>query len=77
MSDPDFDLFAQNLRDPFRIRCIMSNARRMAGRRFKSVPNWSLAMELFGVGSTYGWKICRLARIDGDSTSTTLAGGAE
>lgn len=64
----DFTQFVHRLHDPIRLQCIMSNARRISSRRFKGVPNWSLAMELFGVGATYAWRICEWARIDGDAS---------
>lgn len=43
---------------------LLANARRIAGRRYQRMPNWSFAMELFATGSGSGWQICRDAGID-------------
>lgn len=42
-------------------------ARRLAKR--KRDPNWVFAMELFGLGSTYAWGMCKRIGVDPDSTS--------
>lgn len=42
-------------------------ARRLAKR--KRDPNWVFAMELFGLGSTYAWAMCKRMGVDPDSTS--------
>lgn len=65
----DFTYVMRNLDDPIRLRVMMSGARRIAKREYKFKPNWSLAMEVFGVGSTYAWKICDRAGIDPDGVS--------
>jgi hypothetical protein len=47
---------------------IIKNARRMMPKyKRKSTANWVIAMHLFSVGSTYGWRICKDARIDPDA----------
>ncbi len=48
-------------------RTILTNARRIAATGFRKQPNWVLACELFGVGSTSAMKICRDAGIEPDS----------
>jgi hypothetical protein len=47
-------------------RIILSNARRICGERFKRLPNWSLAMEIFGLGSTWAWALCERIGVDPD-----------
>ncbi|SFF17190.1 hypothetical protein [Methylobacterium sp. yr596] len=42
-------------------------ARRLAKR--KRDPNWVFAMEMFGLGSTYAWAMCKRMGLDPDSTS--------
>lgn len=49
--------------DPY---IILSNARRICKRRYERIPNWSLAMEIFGLGSTYAWALCHRIGVDGD-----------
>lgn len=50
-----------------RERVILLNARELLSKRASRVtPNWSLAMRIFGLGSTYGWAICETAGIDPD-----------
>jgi ribosomal protein S13 len=50
-------------------RIILSNVRRLLPRNQQ--PNWVLAMEVFGVGSTYGWRICEEAGIDPEAKTLT------
>lgn len=45
-------------------RIIVANARRMAGRRWQRSPNWVLVSEVFGLGSTYSFHLCRALGID-------------
>lgn len=52
-------------------RRIFANARALAGRQFKRVPNWAFAKDLFGVGSTYAWALCEEMGIDGDACTAT------
>jgi hypothetical protein len=52
----------------FNPRVTMKNARRMATREFKRKPNWALAMELFGLGSTSAREFCGLYGIAPDAT---------
>lgn len=53
---------------------LMANCRRLLTHpKWKSSPNWVIAKELFGCGSTSGWAICREAGIDGDSTTVERA----
>ncbi|KQP52969.1 hypothetical protein ASF34_00940 [Methylobacterium sp. Leaf106] len=42
-------------------------ARRLAKR--KRDPNWVFAVEMFGLGSTYAWAMCKRMGVDPDSTS--------
>lgn len=46
---------------------IMANARRICTRFYQRLPNWALARELFGLGSTSATKLCRDAGIDPDA----------
>lgn len=48
---------------------LLRNARRIAGRRHKRKPNWVLAMDIYGVGSTFAWMLCVQNGIDADATS--------
>jgi ribosomal protein S13 len=48
-------------------RIIMSNARRIAARQYARDPNWVLAMNVFGLGSTYAHELCRRAGINPDA----------
>lgn len=50
-------------------RHILANVRRLLPR--SKQPNWALAMEVFGVGSTYGYWICKEAGIDPDAKTLT------
>ena len=45
---------------------VMANARRICKRRYQRVPNWSLAMEAFGLGSTWARALCERIGIDPD-----------
>lgn len=48
---------------------LIKAARRMAPKyRRNRDPNWVIAMNLFGVGSTFGWWICAEYGLDPDST---------
>jgi hypothetical protein len=44
-------------------RQILANVRRLYVKR-RRIPNWALAMEVYGVGSTYGFWICQEHGID-------------
>lgn len=50
--------------DPVRTRIAVSNTRRICARRWKRSPNWVLVSELFGLGSTYSFFLCRYIDID-------------
>jgi hypothetical protein len=54
------------------VRCALYNARRMAKAEYKRKPNWVLAMELFGVGSTYAHEYCKAAEVDPDGLAFQL-----
>lgn len=56
--------FAKTMREK-NPRIILANVRRLMPRN--KLPNWSLAMEVFGVGSTFGHWICQEAGIDPDA----------
>jgi hypothetical protein len=43
-------------------RTVLAAVRRLMPRNSK--PNWSLAMDVYCVGRTYGWRICQEAGID-------------
>ncbi len=45
---------------------VMANARRICKRRYQRSPNWVLAMEAFGLGSTWAWALCERIGIDPD-----------
>jgi len=40
-------------------RTILLNSRRVAGRKYAKMPNWKVAADLFGLGSTYAMMLCR------------------
>lgn len=44
------------------LRRAVINAR---GRR-KGMPRWAIAMETFGLGSTYAWQLCVRVGVDPD-----------
>jgi hypothetical protein len=48
------------------LRVIITNAYRNA-RRLKACALWAVARDIFGVGSTTAWKLCRKAGLDPDS----------
>jgi hypothetical protein len=51
-------------------RIILMNARRLLPLyKKRRVSNWSLAMEIFGVGSTWARAICARVGADPDGTS--------
>lgn len=50
-------------------RQVLAAVRRLMPRNKK--PNFSLAMDVFSVGSTYGYRICREAGIDPYGTTLT------
>lgn len=43
---------------------LLVNARRISAQRYRRMPNWAFAMELFATGSTSAWRICVDAGID-------------
>ena len=43
---------------------IVANARRICAMKWKSSPNWVLVSEVFGLGSTYSFHLCRALGID-------------
>lgn len=45
----------------------MKNARRICAKQFVTHPNWALACELFGIGSTSAIRTCSELGIDPDS----------
>lgn len=53
--------------DNIDLRRVFSNARRICKREYQRSPNWVLAMQLFGLGSTYSFAICRRFGIDPES----------
>jgi hypothetical protein len=47
-------------------RQILASVRRLLPKH-RRIPNWALAMEVYCVGSTYGFWICREHGIDPDA----------
>lgn len=47
---------------------ILRSVRRIAGRRVKDRANWALAMDVWGVGSTFAHILCHEAGIDPEAT---------
>lgn len=47
---------------------IFANARRICKREYQNSPNWVLAMEVFGLGSTYAYAMCRKIGVDPEGT---------
>ena len=59
-------------------RTILVNARRIANTSKKRLPNWALAMEIFGLGSTWARALCRRCDVDPDGKTMdrrTTTGG--
>jgi hypothetical protein len=52
---------------------LLSNARRIVKREYQRSPNWVVAMELFGTGSSSAHQICRDAGIDPDGLKAVRA----
>lgn len=52
-------------------RTIFANARRVCAQRYRRLPNWSLAMEVFGLGSTWAWALCERIGVDPDGRTMT------
>lgn len=50
---------------------ILANARRICKRSFQRSPNWVLAMEAFGLGSTWAWALCERIGVDPDGLTMT------
>ncbi len=48
---------------------ILANAHRLIAPEYRHYPNWSIACEIFGCGSTSAMKLCRDASIDPDATT--------
>ena len=48
------------------IHYLLSNARTVVGRKHLTRPWWALAMDLFGVGSTFARELCQRGDIDPD-----------
>lgn len=57
----------QNLQDAIHADVLLANARRIASRKYQGQPNWVVAMEVFGLGSTYAFKLCHSLGIDPDA----------
>lgn len=54
--------------DAIPMRSVFIAARRMASRKHGRQPNWVFAMDLFGLGSTYAWRMCKRMGFDPDSS---------
>lgn len=53
------------------------NARRICARKYQRSQNWVLAMELFGLGSTYAYAMCRRIGVDPESCSAAPVSSPE
>lgn len=53
-------------------REIFARARGMLAQKHRRDPNWVVAMELFGLGSTFAWGICLEMGIDPDATTASI-----
>lgn len=47
---------------------ILRSVRRLAGRRVKGRANWALAMDVWGIGSTFAHILCAEAGINPEAT---------
>lgn len=56
----------QPILPPDYYRLIIHNCRRLMPKYKRQTANWVLVMEIFCVGSSYAWKVCNYAEIDGD-----------
>lgn len=45
---------------------VLANARRICAQKHKRQPNWVLAMDAFGLGSTWAWALCKRVGVDPD-----------
>lgn len=45
---------------------LMANARSLQASKYRRVPNWAFASDLFATGSNSAWQICKEAGIDPD-----------
>lgn len=52
---------------------LMANVRHMLSRRYRSMPNWVVAMDLFATGSTSAHQICYDAGIDPDGKHVDIS----
>jgi hypothetical protein len=57
--------------DPELAARIFRGVRHICARQWQRSPNWVVAMELYGTGSTYAHAICRRIGIDPDARSAT------
>ncbi|MEI9428679.1 hypothetical protein [Mesorhizobium sp. Cs1299R1N3] len=57
------------------LRIIFANARRMVRGTRGRQPNWALARDLFGLGSTYATALCRRIGVNPDGFSADPARG--
>ena len=53
---------------------LLANCRRICSEEHQHTPNWSIATELFAVGSTTAKRICREAGIDPDAFEVRKVG---
>lgn len=56
---------------------LLANCRRLCRVEQKETPNWVIASELFGVGSTSAKRVCRSAGIDPDAFEVRHAPSGE
>lgn len=54
----------KHLHDAIHMNIVLANARRMASRRYGDQANWVIAMNVFGLGSSYAFELCRVLGLD-------------
>lgn len=47
-------------------RTVLANARRICKREYQRSSNWVLAMNVFGLGSTWAYELCRRIGVNPD-----------
>lgn len=57
--------------DRARLRCLLYNARHMLHSRYASRPNWSVVVDLFGVGSSKASDFCLWLGVDPDARAVS------
>jgi len=60
--------YRETMTDRIKPANVIPRARAIAGRRHSKKPNWVLAMDIYCVGSSYAWGICRDSGLDPEAT---------